>query len=237
MRKQILLLLLMLLTSASYAQTAVVHEDGNVNVDGKIYSELTSKNAGTWSFSLIINRTLTIRFPAGYHLSAIITRADYDIAYDGGLLLIATGDDEELYVEYYKGEENNLYGGIIIMLIIVLLAFLVLILLLFRIKTIDREELSKLERTLNEREILILKKIINEGGRINQNKLAKITNIPKASLSRIIRNLTHKRILIKTSRGLVNRIEFHKDFLYNHSILFQIKNIIRSKLKSFKVKN
>ncbi|OIO40768.1 hypothetical protein AUJ10_02180 [Candidatus Pacearchaeota archaeon CG1_02_31_27] len=143
------------------------------------------------------------------------------------------GKNSEPYLKFsYQIEQKDSSYPLIIPLSFILVAIIVAFVVFFKtkkkrdfIKKQEKEENEKLaiqnqqsqiqqqvesnkdvERFLNEREKQILNVLRKEGGKLTQAQIQKITNIPKAALSRHLKMLEIKELVHKTGKGKLNDI-------------------------------
>jgi len=68
------------------------------------------------------------------------------------------------------------------------------------------KDLIKVLDILDEGDKIVLKKIIENGGEINQSSLTKAINLDKVKVSRIISKMEEKNILKKEKNGMTNKL-------------------------------
>ncbi len=116
-------------------------------------------------------------------------------------------------------KEDDLKADLMKYLLILIVSVLLIILASFIIKKIpklksgidiDEDEHAAVAKTLNERENEVLDALIDVGGRSTQKELNSYTEIPRASLARIVEHLYAKKVIKKWKYGKTNRLEVHE---------------------------
>ncbi len=111
----------------------------------------------------------------------------------------------EVYYTFSKNRTHiNYFNYLLALIIILLISFFIY----KKIHTNSKKNLEIIRKTLNERENLILDKLL-EVKQVKQSQLSKLTNIPKASLFRHLIQLEKKGLIKRKGEGK-NKIIFLK---------------------------
>lgn len=158
--------------------------------------ELTQKNGEVWFFNYSLkNSNLNLILPKDSIIKELVSG---EIYLDGGSFSVYNEESLEIY--YTIGEHNYIFYYI---LIVIFFLLLILSFILYKriIKNIKkREDIEIIKKTLSERENLIIDKL-KEVKEIKQSRLAKLTEIPKASLFRHLIQLEKKGIIKRVGEG------------------------------------
>ncbi|MFH0875924.1 MAG: MarR family transcriptional regulator [archaeon] len=237
------LILLLIIMHVCYAETyyadlnIVIEQDGVVEIAGTTNDPkitlgktdyLTSKKGPYWLFNLSSPNNystyfVSVEFPKGTEINFIKVKGGFRIVEETGIKIITTGENIPLEIAVqYKLEKNNnnnpffIVGGIGLLL----LAAFLFIGRQVKFKKIipDKKEQSKdnlklLKNTLTDNQRAIVDILVHAKEPITQKQLFHRTKLPKATLSRNIKLLEEKNIIVKQPRGMVNVIFLKEEFL------------------------
>lgn len=188
---------------------------------------LTSKSESVWSFNLSIPQTLgdvliSVFLPENISVGDIDTNLETLFSVDEGLVISFSGESmaSEIFFEYTLGEilsepdnvpdtpdnippESETTSPYFLFIAIALIALAALWILR---KRPDGSRLDTVRPTLNDRERMVLDRIIELGGEVKQKVLEKGCNIPKASLSRTLFHMERKGLIKRHKIGINKRI-------------------------------
>jgi uncharacterized membrane protein len=169
----------------------------------------TTKNSQYWAFDInypVFNKFyFSVVLPKDYKINAIITSNKYLISSNNDRITVTGfGINESLNIKinYFKDQTTNtsfnfwLYFSGILLLLLVSIYFW-----LFLKKPKQKDKPNLTYKNINQRQKNILNILIKEKT-VSQNKLLKILNIPKSSLSRNISSLESKGYIERKKSGL-----------------------------------
>ena len=169
----------------------------------------TTKNSQYWVFDInypVFNKFyFSVVLPKDYKINAIITSNKYLISSNNDRITVTGfGINESLNIKinYFKDQTTNtsfnfwLYFSGILLLLLVSIYFW-----LFLKKPKQKDKPNLTYKNINQRQKNILNILIKEKT-VSQNKLLKILNIPKSSLSRNISSLESKGYIERKKSGL-----------------------------------
>lgn len=226
----IVIIILILVSSLSYADYYAdvvinVEKDGNVIISGisnhpvleeRITPELTSKNGKYWLLNISTENVFSeyiyeLNLPPSTEINYIKTPIISGFRDTSqGLQIKGIGENKTFniilqysFVEETKFSINPLFY---LLPLIVLLAFIIVY--IFTRKKKIKKKISYDEKSLTERELIIVKILEKHKRRMSQADLEKEMSIPKSSLSRNLASLERKEIIQKTPKGMTNYITF-----------------------------
>lgn len=189
--------------------------------DGKISGKtdaLTNKQGSTWSFAYnLLGSELTVILPKGAVIKSITAG---EVSIRRGQIAIDSTSGVELSYIVEPQPLNGLRASIAIPLIVGIAAIVVIIVFAFNYHKREKPKKpfvhpshkSKMQKEklmhqlLSERQNQILT-TLRQTGKIKISHLRKLTQIPKASLSRHIQELEKKRLVIRSGEGKNKFIE------------------------------
>lgn len=193
---------------------------GNLESENNIISGtsevFTSKNGRIWGFNFPFNKSvgqfvLVLSLPKNSTIINITANTHYSVSYDKGLKIVFLGNSirPNISVSYTVGGISYTFYFVSIMLSFFILTPFVLE--FARTRTQSDITINIIE-TLNEKEKIVFKKLIESDGEANQNTIRHATGIPKATLSRIIYNLERKKIVARQKNGSTLKVKLRKPF-------------------------
>ena len=185
------------------------------NVDVKVYCDSTILNGKTDEYGTFIIRNL----PSG----SCKAYAKYKDAIGFSNVVINSDETKEInivldktIINITKTNNNYLVSFLIVGGLIVLILFFTLTKINFKNKKLKKKKfknkipitkIDTLLKALSQRERQIIEALITHNGETTQAKIRYDTNIPKASLSRHIKNLEHKKIIEVKRIGKISNIK------------------------------
>ncbi len=215
--------------------TITVSPTGEVSLSGttnhpdlnsRITQEFTSKKGNIWTLGLNVpgdfsEYIYTIKFPQGTQILDLNLPSTYRLSTQNNELVITgTGEKIPFFIDadYTINQTQNTGIGsglfFILGIIIVFGAFLYYKNLTKGKNTEKGKEETKKVKinkdALSERQLEIVEYLEKHNGKATQAELQKVTNLPKASLSRNLDGLERKEIIQKERKGMTMLI-FFKD--------------------------
>ncbi len=192
-----------------------------INYNSDSYIEKAKKNYFTAEVNSLLNEDFGIKvtLPEGATLDKPFTKnleetsvypAADDITTNGKNLIItwnydaSTNEKFPLFVIYNESKFNYLY--IIIPLIMIALVLSYLFKKRKKIVKIKKVKVDNIEKHLKEEEKLIVNILKQKQGECTQSTLVTLTNMSKASLSRLLNELESRNIIYKEKKGNKNII-------------------------------
>ena len=188
---------------------------------------LTSKSEGVWLFGLSMPQSIddiliNVYLPENISVGDMDTNLETLFSVEEGLVISFTGESlaSEILFEYTLGETPSEPGAVpdtpgdtttepetpSPYFLIIPFAFLAIAAFLIFRKRPDNLRLDSVRPTLNDRERMIIDRLIEMGGEAKQKALERGCEIPKASLSRTLFHMERKGLIKRHSIGISKRI-------------------------------
>ena len=204
MKKTIMLTLTLLLLNLVQAHTYQVLGNGLLLVEGELDTSLLEKQEDTWSLYVPYHeKGDEVYFPNHAVLTKVNTQREYGIAYDKGIVIWFMNNTQTLTEIQYqlKPKQENAFKTILYIFPI----FLIITVLQYKYH--KKNEYKKLLKKLNENEKKIVTTLIENDKELTQNELRKETKMAKSTLSRTLKNLENKEIIITKEHGITKKIK------------------------------
>ncbi|MBS3071962.1 hypothetical protein J4408_03150 [Candidatus Pacearchaeota archaeon] len=175
---------------------------------------LTSKSSNVWTFSYYLEDTdINVYLPE----NALIKKTNGEVSLSRGRILVYSYQNISINYILEEQESSTIPLTLAILVVLILLGLIIRYIINKPTKKTDKEEKSnkkqqKLEiikKVLNDREKIILDNL-KKTGKIKQNYLRKLCDIPKASFSRHIQELEKKSLINRSGEGKNKFIELSK---------------------------
>ena len=188
------------------------------------YLESSSKYYFTADVNPVLNGNLEIKIvlPEGATLDKLYTEKDSGSVYpkpnkletNGKNLIIAWNGNAELYKSFsiflvYNHKTFDYYIFFPALIIILIIAYLIFKTVKKRKLKIKKIKIDNVERHLKDDEKLIFN-ILKRKKECSQATLVTLTNMSKASLSRLLDNLEERNIIVKESKGNKNIVRLKR---------------------------
>lgn len=207
-----------------YADVVIsIDESGNVEISGLTnhpalqgdFQNYTSKSESTWTLNISPEGNFSdflyeIRLPENAAIIYIKVPGKLSIENYGYLSIAGSGKNSELslIVQYQIRTDKQEWLMPLVELIIIII---ISIIFLFRNKMMPGNESTKINKTtLTEREKRIVNILERHREGITQSRIRKELDLPKASLSRNVKSLERKGIIVKSEKGMTNHISLKK---------------------------
>lgn len=207
-----------------YADLVIsVDESGNVDISGLTnhpalqgtFQNYTSKSGSTWTLNISPGGDFSdflyeIILPEKAMISYIKAPGSIYIENSGSLVITGSGKNSELslIVQYQIKPEKQDW---LIPSIIILFSFSLVVFFLLRKKAENASESVKINKSaLTDRERQIVSILEKNKDGITQSRLQKELALPKASLSRNVKSLVRKGVVVKSEKGMTNHISLKK---------------------------
>ncbi|MEM0493214.1 MAG: MarR family transcriptional regulator [Candidatus Thermoplasmatota archaeon] len=216
-----------------YAEIDInVDTSGFVTIDGytnhpyllvKDSQNYTSKNKSYWILHISTDEIFsafiyTIRLPKGAVIHSIDSSGMTRITNNEGFLIVkGYSEDSKLYIMIkYEIEKETVIGSgyewfLLGAIIVATLSLVILYLYKRNPSTRETSENTDINlKDLNKRQREIINILTEIGTPLTQTEIEKRLNIPKASVSRNIRTLERKGLIVKEQKGMSNLISLKK---------------------------
>jgi uncharacterized membrane protein len=232
----IALLILLPITNSQeyYADIALnVQNTGEVSISGntshpslmqKTTEEFTSKKGAEWELTISLPDTFSeyiyqINFPKGTQLLDINTNSEYRLSTnENKITLTGIGQEKKLAIQVkYKIIPDTIapIGIETYIAALFLTAIIISGAYYFFMKRKGPHRTEKKTKynkdALTERQLQIINYLEKNNGKSTQAEIGKITNLPKASLSRNIDSLERKGIVQKERKGMTQLVSIKED--------------------------
>ena len=211
--------------------TAVLYGETNLNIsiesvivqDGFILgktSNLISLQNNLLVFDFLVNETIdsisiTLYLPENATLKNINTNLDTWFSSEAESRVAFIGEflSPSVILSYLPTENEAESDSRIPYVFVIIAGALVLFtLVLYKFRSKQPNKLEAIMSTLNEREKLLVKTLLEHGGELKQKVLEKDHQIPKASLSRILFHMEKKGLITRHRLGRTQRIVLNSDY-------------------------
>lgn len=195
-------LLLLAAISLAIAEEFEINYDGSVNADGILSQEYTSKTGSEWEFHYEGNpdENLEIILPKNAVITSVKTDQDYSINYRSSFVIVFE-NQSTVNVSIFYSIDNSVSFSYWYLLAGFLAVFIIVVIRKpQKKKKPETPEIDVIYDTLNNREKKIID-VLKEKKELKHSILSRLTDIPKASLSRITDSLERKGIIRKEKIG------------------------------------
>ncbi len=173
-------------------------------------SNYTTKIGDNWYFDLnemqeYQNVNIAVYVPQNAVLKSVETNLAYTIGYDSAIVLQFSGKNVTPRIEVrYVIETTPAHDYSFIILLGAVIIILCAAIAVTYFKT--RKEKDKVLSVLNERERQVIITLRELKGKAKQSKLRRVTGLPKSTLSRTIKNLEKKGLIVRDGEGSLAKI-------------------------------
>ena len=232
------ILITLCISTFSFAQeyyadlTITVSPTGEVSLSGtsnhpdlnsRSTQEFTSKKGNIWTLGITAHEQFseyiyTIKFPQGTQIIDLNLPSTYRLSTENNELVITgTGEKIPFFIDadYTINQTQNtgINSGLFFILgIVIVFGTFLYFKSLTKNKSIEKKEETKKftfnKDALSERQLQIVEYLEKHNGKATQAELQKVTNLPKASLSRNLDGLERKEIIQKERKGMTMLIFF-----------------------------
>ncbi len=211
-KKTFFLTIFFLLLNTTFGLEATLLDDGRTLINETYSQEYTSKQGTLWTASFQNFTDITIILPGQASIKGIQANYDYSIKYEKNLIVsvVNAGTDSYIQLDYELKNQTDDSQTITLFILTLIIIFLTVFFSAKHFSKKNKLDLKQIKKVLNPRQVMIIETIMKEGGSLNQNKLHRLTKIPKASLSRHVNELAAKGIIIKEDLGGTNRLIIKK---------------------------
>lgn len=230
-------LIIILFLNYSFAQeyyadlSIIVSQNGEVSLSGttnhpdlnsRSTQEFTSKKANLWNLTInapeeFSEYIYTIKFPEGTQIIDLNLPSTYRVSTENNeLVIIGTGEKRPLFIDVdytINSPQSQPINAIFFYIFGVILVFVAFLYYknLNKNNALVKQETKRIpfnKEALSERQLQIVEYLEKHNGKATQAEIQKVTNLPKASLSRNLDTLERKEIIQKERKGMTMLIFF-----------------------------